>query len=185
MPRAYHLEAVREKEPMSVTTLTIKGFRGFSERQSLMLAQATGKAGSGLTILVGPNNGGKSTVIEALQAWSARENTTFSDGKRNKAAGDRVLIRVESNGRVGELRTVDAGGSQTIREPNNGPDKCYILPSRRFFDPYFGQGQQRRDQYLGIQGIPTTRSAPTNDFSQRLFNALQHRDEFNRVLEQS
>ena len=101
---------------MSVTKLTIRGFRGFSEEQSLRFAQPTGKAGSGITILVGPNNGGKSTVVESLQAWSTRENTSFSEGKRNKLSGDRVLIRVERDGSVQELRTVDAGGSQTIRE---------------------------------------------------------------------
>ena len=37
---------------------------------------------------------------------------------------------------------------------------------------------------MGNHGLPNTRSTPTNDFSQRLFNALQHREDFNRVLEQ-
>ena len=75
------------------------------------------------------------------------------------------------------------GGSQTIREPNDIPRNCYVLPSRRFFNPYFGTGQRSREQYLGIHGLPNTRSTATNDFSQRLFHALQNRDAFNRVLE--
>ena len=37
---------------------------------------------------------------------------------------------------------------------------------------------------MGNHSLPNTRSTPTNDFSQRLFNALQHREDFNRVLEQ-
>ena len=167
---------------MSVTKLTIKGFRGFSEEQSLRFAQPRDETGSGITILVGPNNGGKSTVIEALQAWSGRENTSFSEGKRNKLSGDRVLIRIERDGSVQKLKTI-AGGSQTVREPNDPPHNCYVLPSRRFFNPYFGTGQRDRERYLRSHGLPNTRSTPTDDFYQRLFNALEHRDAFNRVLE--
>ena len=128
---------------MPVTKLTIKGLRGFSEEQSLRFAQPLGKAGSGITILVGPNNGGKSTVIEALQAWSGRQNTSFSQGKRNQLAGDRVVIRVEKDGSAQELRTIEAGTSQTVREPDAHPNNCYVLPSRRFFNPYFGTGTAR------------------------------------------
>ena len=72
---------------MSLDSLTIKGFRGFSEEQRLKFAQPTGEAGSGLTILVGPNNGGKSTVVESLQAISANVDIGFAEGKRNKMAG--------------------------------------------------------------------------------------------------
>ena len=169
---------------MTVIRLHIKGLRGFSEEQSLLFAQPTGKAGSGITVLVGPNNGGKSTVIEALQAWSAGGTTSFSEGKRNKLSGDRVSIRIERDGVIEELRTVDAGGSQTEREPGNPPRNCYVLPSRRFFNPYFGTGQLDREQYLGNHSLPNTRSTPTDAFSHRLFNALQHREDFNRVLEQ-
>ena len=167
---------------MSVTTLAIKGFRGFSEEETLRFAQPTGKAGSGITILVGPNNGGKSTIIESLQAWSARDDTTFSEGKRNRLAGDRVLIRMEIDGRQHELRTVVPGGSQTIREPNNRPGNCYVLPSRRFFNPYFGSGRMDRQQYLGRRGVPDARSTPSDEFSLRLFAALENLTEFNQVL---
>ena len=61
---------------MSVKSLTIKGLRGFSKPEKLRLAEPTGKVGSGLTILVGPNNGGKSTIIEAFGAVFSSE--TFS-----------------------------------------------------------------------------------------------------------
>ena len=102
-----------------------------------------------------------------------------------QVSGDRVLIRVERDGSVQELRTVDAGGSQTIREADASPCNCYVLLSRRFFNPYFGTGQQDREQYVRDHGLPNTRSSATNDFSQRLFNALRHRDDFNRVLQRA
>ncbi len=168
---------------MPVTTLTITGFRGFSREQTLRFAQPNGQIGSGLTILVGPNNGGKSTIVESLQAWSAQNPTSFSEGKRNKIAGDRVSICVDLNGVKLELRTADAGGSQTLRHPpSNPPDNWYILPSRRFFEPYFGSGQDNRHGYLQSRGLPANRSTPAHDFSQRLFTALDNIAAFNDVL---
>ena len=167
---------------MSVKTLTIKGLRGFAEEQALRLAQPTGKTGSGITILVGPNNGGKSTVVESLQAWSVRQDPTFSEGKRNKQAGDRVSIHIKLNDGVCELRTVDAGGSEVIREPEGPLNNCYVLPSRRFFDPYFNQGEMDRQSYLANLGVPNTRSSPTAIFSFRLFTALGNLAKFNEVL---
>lgn len=168
---------------MSVTKLTIKGVRGFSEEQTLRFAVPTGKIGSGITILVGPNNGGKSSVIESLQALSQKE-ASFSEGKRNKRAGDRINIGIEVDDSVHELRTVDAGGSETIREPENPPGNCYVLPSRRFFDPYFGSRQSDRDDYLRTKTLPDTRSGPIGYLSGRLFNALKNLTQFNRVLKQ-
>ena len=171
-------------EPMSVETLTIKGFRGFSEEYSLRVAQPTGTLGSGITILVGPNNGGKSTVIEALQALSDRQGTSFSEGKRNKLAGDRILLRIGLQDGCYELKTVDTGGSETIREPEGFPENCYVLPSRRFFRPYFGPGLTDRQHYLiNYSTLSGTRSNPSDNFSQRLFMARERLTEFNQVLE--
>ena len=168
---------------MSITKLTIQGFRGFSEEQELHFAQPTGKVGSGLTILVGPNNGGKSTVIESLRALSGRD-VSFSEGKRNKLAGDRVSISIELDDKVHELRTIDAGGSQTNRESHETLSNCYVLPSRRFFNPFFSPGQSNRQQYVTVGDVPGTRSTPIEIFSQRLFNALENLEQFNNVLSQ-
>ena len=167
---------------MPITQLAIKGFRGFSEEQTLSFGRPTGKPGSGLTVLVGPNNGGKSTVIESLQALSSRQEVSFSEGKRNKLAGDRVSLRLHTDGVGHELRTVDTEGSQTIREPNESLGNCYVLPSRRFFNPYFGSGATERQNYVGQHGVPHIRSNPSEAFSQRLFRARANLTEFNQVF---
>jgi len=51
-----------------------------------------------LTIVVGENNAGKSTIAEAFAAVAGRLNAVrhFSEGKRNKAAGNRVSITLTS-----------------------------------------------------------------------------------------
>ena len=137
-------------------------------------------------MLVGPNNGGKSTIVESLQAISS-QNVSLTEGKRNKLAEDRVSIRVISTkGETHELRTVDAGGSQTVIEPKK-VERCYVLPSRRYFIPFFGSDRfgntVRREQFLNNRSIPISRSGPIDEFPQgRLFDALDRLEEFNAVL---
>ena len=180
---------------MLISTLDITGYRGFAQEQTLHFAQPNGAVGSGLTIIVGPNNGGKSTIVESLRALSTgfdfSDPIRVSEGKRNKASGDRVLFRVNtSNGDLFELRTVDEGGSETrIYAPGSiRLLNCYTLPSRRFFFPYFGAGPQTvpdRYSYQDRDSVPDTRSTAMNDFAEiRLPRAHRWKEEFNAVLGQ-
>lgn len=162
--------------------LEITGLRGFSETGSLNLAQPNGQPGSGLTILVGPNNGGKSTVIEALRALAQDTPTSFTEGKRNKMAGDSVNLRLIFGERTRAMGTVASGGSETRWVSDNSGPQILTLPSRRYFGPYFGRGSFPRQQYIQQIGSLTERGQPIN-FSGRLFKILDDRQRFNAVLE--
>jgi predicted ATPase len=163
--------------------LEILGLRGFSTKQVFHFAQPDGShAGSGLTILIGPNNGGKSTILEALKVLSrANDTTSFTEGKRNKAAGDRIELCISSVQGDGVLKTVLSGGSESVWAAQNKGGEIFALPSRRHFNPYFGKGDTLREHY--IRNILSTqeRSAVSN-FSGRLFRILQNQDAFNEIL---
>jgi AAA15 family ATPase/GTPase len=62
----------------TVKSIEILGLRGFCTNQLLELAVPNGKAGSGLTIVVGQNNSGKSTITEAFAAVSGRSGVVRS-----------------------------------------------------------------------------------------------------------
>lgn len=47
---------------MNYSKIQIRGFRGFGTVQTLNIAIPNRTKGSGLTIIVGPNNSGKSTM---------------------------------------------------------------------------------------------------------------------------
>ena len=166
---------------MTVRQLSIRGYRGFSKKQNLVFAQPTGELGSGLTILVGPNSGGKSAVVESLNALSSRAST-FSEGKRKKSAGNHVTITITVDKTTYKLQTVTAGGSETTRTPEGVTLDHYVLPSRRFFSPYFGKGNSDRRSYLRNSSLPQTRSSELGQFSQRLFKALERKERFNEIL---
>ena len=96
---------------MSLQKLELRGLREFATLQELSFAIPNGNVGSGLTTLVGPNNSGKSTVVEALQAFTSLilQPQSFTEGRRNKRADDRVFIQLtDTNGEAGSLHTVGA-----------------------------------------------------------------------------
>jgi predicted ATPase len=172
---------------MALRKLEVRGLRGFAQLQELMFAVPNGTAGSGLTILVGPNNGGKSTVVEALNALttSHRQPQSFTEGRRNKRAGDRICIRAEdTNGEVAELRTVTSGGSETewFPSPFTLSRRMFVLPSRRHFNPYFSKSTVTRENYMLDYSTRATRGSSLNGFAYRLFQVQTNRATFDAVL---
>lgn len=176
---------------MPISSLDIKGFKGFSTEQTLRLAQPSGKLGSGITVLVGPNNGGKTSILEALHTISNSSTipTTFEQRERNMLAGDLVEIRVRSDiGAIVELKTNAAGKELTVRSEEGAifPLRCYGLSSRRFFPPTFEADTlqtMNRQYYQSMINVRRPRNDPVNGFSQnRLFLAASKGEEFNAIL---
>jgi len=167
-----------------IESLAVTGFRGFQNQQTLNLAVPNATKGSGLTILIGPNGGGKSTLVECFRKLSRRDNASFTEGKRNKIAGDRISLKLKFNGTEGELKTIPAGGSETEWVSDNKQQfpKIYFLPSRRVFNPYFGRGIWGRETYAQNVGDFNFRGQSIDHFSHRLFNALEHYEAFTEIF---
>lgn len=154
------------------------------------MAKPDGKRGSGITILVGPNNGGKSTVIEAFAAMSRRdpkgetEEPSIPVGKRNLKAGGRVFLRAcPDEGECMELRTVESGGA--LMESRYALSiGAYVLPARRFFNPYFEKfpGYMARSTYTSRGPHPTLRNSALERFNERIFKAHGSRGRFDEVF---
>lgn len=168
-------------------SIEIHGYRGFGEPETVNFAVPYGERGSGITIIVGPNNAGKSTIIESLKVISRPPNNppSFTEGKRNKKAGDKVSFRIENtDGQQKRLSTIEIGGSETIWtsseiEPQHS--RIFVLPSRRTFNPYFGKGSQTRTQYINGTDIPPIRGTQLN-FGYRLFEIQKNPEEFNSII---
>lgn len=172
---------------INIKWIEIKGLRGFEKTGHIDLGIPNGKVGSGLTILLGPNNGGKSTIVEALNALSKPRPSSFSEGKRNKKARDCISIRINnSQNEIKELRSVEKGGSETAwknqdLEPTCG--KIFVLLSRRIFDPYFSKGSLDREQYTTGYELPTVRGHISGAFPHRLFKIQEKKEDFDKIFQ--
>jgi predicted ATPase len=169
-----------------LTSLEITGLRGFASKQTLTFSLPNGTPGSGLTVIVGANNAGKSTAIEALRAVAQREGPSFTQGRRNQAAGDHVIIRAaDAGGNATILKSVRPGSSETeyVKE-HAGVDlsKLLVLPARRVFSPYFGRALTTRDDYMANIGFPAIRTSTMDQFTYRLFAIEKNKVQFDQLL---
>lgn len=69
-----------------VKSIFIHGLRGFGEARTIEFAIPNGETGSGITFIVGGNNSGKTTILEALRSFNCytHNKPSFSERKRNK-----------------------------------------------------------------------------------------------------
>ena len=171
---------------MRIQSIEINGYRGFETPQTLRLAQPDGRSGSGITTIVGPNNAGKSSILEAISYLVQPEPPSFSMGRRNQGSEYRISIKATTDeGGHYSLHTVPSGGSETFWTAGAIPSdviKTYVLPSRRYFDPFFGRGIIHRFHYLNASAPPSIRGAALNRFTDRLFEIQKNKEAFDRVL---
>lgn len=166
---------------MPLEKLEISGFRGFRQKQSLEFSIPNNQPGSGLTIITGANNSGKSSIIECLKARGGHQSPSFTVGARN-ASVDFVEIKYFIDGKEESVSSLKKGSSETKKNEVNGKFHIFVLPSRRAFHPFFGKGSHSREQHLNNNQLSAQRNTMMNGFEYRLFNILENQEAFNEIL---
>lgn len=119
---------------MHLQCLEIEGYRSFDQKQSIKFAIPNNGKGSGLTLIVGPNNVGKTTFIEALSLYKGKSIT-----QNEKREGLAPKIRVSLIGAENEISDYICetahGGSEVLCKGT--PPKFGFIPSRRHWDTNF------------------------------------------------
>ena len=168
--------------------ILINGLRGFGEEEIINFSLPDKKNGSGLNIIVGPNNSGKTTIIEAIKFFnSEKSNISFSEGKRNIRNNNRIdILYYDENDKKSEIHTVDTGGSQVntigVLDINKVP---YILPSRRYVDYNMHNSSffsDRKTYAINLINTTKNRTSNLNQFEQRIFKWQNNKNEFDKIL---
>ncbi|MCQ9210893.1 AAA family ATPase [Granulicatella seriolae] len=144
-----------------IKSITIHGLRGFGEERTIQFAIPNGNPGGGITILVGANNSGKTTILEALRAFNAQKDNppSFSERKRNvRCENGKVHLKLQTVD-IGDyaIDTISGGGSSTTITKIGADDeywegsKSFILQSRRFVEYEFHQSFMERSDYIRNQ----------------------------------
>lgn len=179
---------------MIIKNLTIKGFRGFTNKRKLQFAIPDGKtAGSGLTILVGPNNSGKSSIIEALHILSLDSDTMPRSMRNEKVSG--VMIEcVDGNDNTYCIRSTESRGAfiervfnGTVQSRFTEKIQPFILSSKRGFTSTFSSNYKiNRDSYHGNIGSNEYRSSnvTNSNFGARLLKVMKSKNIFDDYLKQ-
>ena len=179
---------------MSIKSISIAGLRGYSKKTTINFAiPDKNNIGSGLNILVGPNNSGKSTLIEAVHLLS-RNKDTIPVTSRNKMADEKISIEATDElGNIITLRTTENGGAFVQRKWNdevieysNNELNTFILSNKRNFSSTFSNNShQSRESYNGNIGNEEFRKDNyyNNNFGGRLLDIYNNKKKiFNDCL---
>ena len=116
---------------MIYSKFTLENFRSFKNKQTLQFAMPTGKLGSGLTYIVGANNAGKTSSLEAMQFkhGDALNRSDLSDKSQVCVFGffdtEDNLVREVKNRTNHYLLEAPAG------MPEDDDTLPFFIPSRR------------------------------------------------------
>lgn len=167
-----------------IKELSILGFRGFGQAQTIKFSIPDEEhIGSGLTIITGANNAGKTTIIESIRAFIGNDSPSFSEGKRNQMTSGKVtLTLIDEDDKTYTITSVPGGGSSTQKsEPFSL--NYYVLPSRRAIPFDFTKGQWDRDTYIShAQKLESQRSPSLSNFNYRIFQLERQKEAFDAII---
>lgn len=124
-----------------IKELSISGFRGFGQTQTVKFSIPDQEhIGSGLTIITGANNAGKTTIIESIRAFNGSDSPSFSEGRRNHLTDGKITLTLtDEESKTYSITSVAGGGSST-QKSEKFDLQSYVLPSRRAIPFDFGKG---------------------------------------------
>lgn len=118
-----------------IKELSVSNFRGFYNKQIINFAIPKDH-GSGLTVIVGPNNSGKTTLIEALKKFSYDSPQLEKEERHNQDKTEIKLINSKGNEKI----LSNPQGSVCVIENQDvypQPTDFYLVSSRRYWTTYF------------------------------------------------
>lgn len=101
-----------------IKELSISGFRGFGQTQTVKFSIPDQEhIGSGLTIITGANNAGKTTIIESIRAFNGSDSPSFSEGRRNHLTDGKITLTLTyEESKTYSITSVAGGGSSTQKD---------------------------------------------------------------------
>ncbi len=127
-----------------IRKLTIANFKAFEQEQTLSPACDRNRNVSKLTLLVGPNNTGKSTVLAAVEDLLTGRQT-FTAAKEQRHGDDLPTVTVNFENQIISLKS--GSGSKYMIEGSTQPiqQSLRYIPSRRPWTDIFSGYQDESD----------------------------------------
>lgn len=175
-------------------------FRGFTSEQVVKFAIPNGMAGSGITYIVGENNSGKTSVLEAMALRGVRKDgsnyyNSPSELRTSDVRDDDIFFAFydDNSSLVENLALIGAGSFTLIDKidtEKNGLPPLFtnfaplFIPARRYWSPklngggYFGSGISMRNYNQGV----TLRQIPDHSPMQQQIADVFYRIELDDEL---
>jgi len=139
---------------MLLKTFEIENLRAFGSKQVVDFAQPSeGKSGSGLTVIVGPNNSGKSTILRSIRNLITSDPVFVAgiDDRRSKALVGLRLVGTDDAAAPFDVsieQRADTAHLNKLGLPSGRAVKLTYIPSRRpWQDKFVAQGNFTAENY--------------------------------------
>lgn len=114
--------------------LSIEHYKGFFEPQEINFAIPNGGNGSGLTLIVGPNNTGKTTVLESLLL---NNNRKFKASERHGISTPKITIQAKDNeARICTCTYTNIDNGSQIKVDGTHGINFEVIQARRHWNHY-------------------------------------------------
>ena len=132
-----------------IKELSISGFRGFGQAQTVKFSIPDQESvGSGLTIITGANNAGKTTIIESIRAFNGTDSPSFSEGRRNNLTGGKVTLTLtDEESKTYSIVSVEGGVVQRKRMKTSTCNFMFYPPDGQFLS-ILEKGVWNRETYI-------------------------------------
>lgn len=177
---------------MSIMNLKVHGIRSFKETINVDFALPDNKnIGSGMNILVGPNNSGKSSLIETLYLAN-KSLDLVPKSIRNQQSNSIYIEIAETNGNIKKVTSMpqnEAIINYTYTDKNGkelyNNSSTYILSSKRNIGMHFSSFAASRENFLSNNGGKNYREDNlSNNIGSRFKNVIESSKEiFNYELQ--
>ncbi|MBR0514256.1 MAG: AAA family ATPase [Clostridia bacterium] len=168
-----------------IKKISISGFRGFGIERTIQFSLPDDqRPGSGLNIITGANNSGKTTIVESIRAFNADKAPSFSEGRRNLLKNGIVKLSItDENDKEYSINSVEGGGSST-KKSSNFALRYYVVQSRRGFSFEFRKAIANKDYYIThTQAMPNQRDTVLEQFEIRIYQIEEKREQFDSIIQ--
>lgn len=171
---------------MLIKQLEIKGLRSFKNCPAITFSVPNGEEGSGLNILVGANNSGKSTIIEAINYLKSNNNFIPTTAINPDIEKVKINVVTDKNEEIC-LETINDNSiiNFVVGKEIKQSFAPFILSSKRGLpDNMYLNGIEGRDNYAkGLyQNYRKYDLNNQNNFGSRIRKILANKDSFDNVL---
>lgn len=163
-----------------IKTVEISYYRSYLSPQELSLGQPNNeKEGSGLTVIVGPNNAGKTTLLEAL---TLDKEKRIGDNEKVNGNEPKIIFKLES-GDEKELTTAQPGSAQLVGETV----EFEPVPSRRIWESKGNSNRNIKSIFTNVirreRMRGSTNQFRVSDYLKEIESIDEQREEFTRKLQ--
>lgn len=163
--------------------LFIEHYKGFVEKECVEFAVPNGSPGSGLTLVVGPNNTGKTTIIESLLIDTDKK---FLESERHE--GQPPKITIESSESKCGFTNIDGGSQIKYVEGTQAHNlKFELIPSRRHWS-HISNSVAELKNYVSSSKEFKIRGAGTDNNTANLLKTIdkkkEEKEKLNNIIKQ-